>query len=142
MKWVYNDGGRAAAGFKGKARDCACRSIAIVTERPYQEVYDALNLLGASERRGKRKAGKSDARLGVYRQAIDRYMMALGWRWVPLMGIGTGCTVHLRDGELPLGRLLVSLSRHTAAVIDGVLYDNHDCSRGGTRCVYGYWSPQ
>jgi hypothetical protein len=24
-------------------------------------------------------------------------------------------------------------------VIDGVIHDTHDCSRGGTRCVYGYW---
>jgi hypothetical protein len=24
-------------------------------------------------------------------------------------------------------------------VIDGVLHDTHDCTRGGTRCVYGYW---
>jgi len=24
-------------------------------------------------------------------------------------------------------------------VIDGVLHDTHDCSRDGTRCVYGYW---
>ncbi len=43
MKFQYNDGGRAAAGYKGRAGDCVCRSIAIVTEMPYQEVYDALN---------------------------------------------------------------------------------------------------
>jgi hypothetical protein len=35
----------------------------------------------------------------------------------------------------------VVLSRHYAAVIDGVLHDVVDCSRGGTRCVYGYYSP-
>lgn len=23
----------------------------------------------------------------------------------------------------------------------GVLYDTHDCSRDGTRYVYGYWQP-
>ena len=55
------------------------------------------------------------------------------------MGIGTGCTVHLADGELPMGTLIVSVSRHLVAVIDGVIQDTHDCSRGGTRCVYGYW---
>jgi len=26
-----------------------------------------------------------------------------------------------------------------AAVIDGVLHDAYDCSREGTRCVYGYY---
>jgi hypothetical protein len=42
MKFVYNDGGRAAAGYKGNAGDCACRAIAIATGKPYQEVYNAL----------------------------------------------------------------------------------------------------
>ena len=42
--------------------------------------------------------------------------------------------------ELPRGPLIVKVSRHLTAVIDGVLYDTHDCSRGGTRCVYGYFS--
>jgi hypothetical protein len=56
------------------------------------------------------------------------------------MQIGSGCKVHLRSDELPIGRLVVGLSRHSAAVIDGVLHDTYDCSRRGTRCVYGYWS--
>lgn len=43
------------------------------------------------------------------------------------------------DGELPHGRLVVMLSRHAAAVIDGVLHDTYQDDRGGTRCVYGYW---
>ena len=55
------------------------------------------------------------------------------------MKIGSGCKVHLSDDELPPGRLVVMLSRHAAAVIDGVLHDTHDSSRGGSRCVYGYW---
>jgi len=25
-------------------------------------------------------------------------------------------------------------------VLDGVIHDTHDPSRGGRRCVYGYWS--
>src|SRR5262245_46562233 len=29
--FVYDDGGRAAAGFKGKAGDCVCRAIALAT---------------------------------------------------------------------------------------------------------------
>jgi len=56
------------------------------------------------------------------------------------MAIGSGCTVHLRSEELPKGRLLVKVSGHLTAVIDGVLYDTHDCSRHGMRCVYGYFS--
>ncbi|MGA2164193.1 MAG: hypothetical protein ABSH36_06960, partial [Solirubrobacteraceae bacterium] len=55
------------------------------------------------------------------------------------MKIGHGCTVHLHAEELPSGRLIVRLSRHMCAVIDGVIHDTHDPSRQGTRCVYGYW---
>ena len=55
------------------------------------------------------------------------------------MQIGSGCTVHLRGDELPSGRLVVSVSKHLTAVIYGVIHDTHDCSRGETRCVYGYW---
>jgi hypothetical protein len=66
-------------------------------------------------------------------------MLVEGFEWTPTMGIGTGCRVHMRQGELPMGRLVVMLSRHAAAVIDGVVYDTADPSRGGTRCVYGYY---
>jgi len=31
-------------------------------------------------------------------------MAALGWTFTATMGIGTGCTVHLANGELPMGR--------------------------------------
>jgi hypothetical protein len=50
MKFVFHDGGRAAAGFKGGTNDCLCRSISIIAGLPYHEVYDALTALGAKER--------------------------------------------------------------------------------------------
>lgn len=139
MKFVYNDGGRADAGFKGTTGDCVCRAIAIATERPYKEVYDLINEFAKSERTGKRKRGKSNARTGVYKSTIKKVMEHYGWEWIPTMHIGSGCTVHLRDGELPKGRLVVNVSKHSVAVIDGVINDTYDCSRDGTRCVYGYY---
>lgn len=142
MGFVFNDGGRVAAGYKGAAGDCVCRSIAIVTGKPYQEVYDELNALAASERTGRRKRGKSSARTGVYKATIRKYLTSLGYRWTPTMQIGQGCAVHLVSGELPRGRLIVSVSRHITAVIDGVIHDTHDPSRGGSRCVYGYFSQE
>ncbi len=142
MKFVYDDGGREAAGFKGETRDCVCRAIAIATatEKPYKEVYDLINEFAKSERTGKRKKGKSNARTGVYKDTIKKVMEHYGWQWTPTMLVGEGCKVHLRENELPKGRIVVSLSRHNAAVIDGVLHDTYDCSREGTRCVYGYFS--
>lgn len=138
MEIIINDGGREEAGYTGKnSRDCVCRAISIATQQDYQKVYDALNLFAQKEK--PREKSRSHANKGVQKATIKRYMDSLGWTWVPTMGIGTGCRVHLRKDELPSGRLVVSVSKHLVAVIDGVIYDNHDPSRGGTRCVYGYW---
>jgi len=140
MEWIYDDGGRAEAGFKGTTGDCVCRAIAIATERPYKEIYDMINEYGKKERTGKRKTGKSNARTGVYKETIRKIMNALGWEWHPTMQIGSGCTVHLKASELPTGRLVVSVSNHEVAVIEGVIHDTYDCSRDESRCVYGYYS--
>lgn len=138
--YTYNDGGRAAAGFRGESRDCVTRAIAIATELSYREVYDLINKQADYERRGPKRTGVSSARNGVYKETTRRVLAELGWQWTPTMRIGSGCTVHLRADELPSGRLIVSTSRHLVAVIDGVIHDTHDPSRNGTRCVYGYWS--
>lgn len=140
MTWTFNDGGRAAAGFKGKTGDCVCRAIAIATGMPYAEVYALINESSKGERRGKRKRGTSSAREGVYKPTTKKLLASLGWKWTPTMQIGQGTKVHLRADELPGGRIIVSCSRHLVAVIDGVIHDTHDPSRGGTRCVYGYWT--
>lgn len=145
MKFVKNDGGRAAAGYKNKyAGDCVCRAITIASGLPYAVVANALNAGGRTERLPKPGKGsrlRSSASGGVFthRKWFKDYMRSLGARWVPTMHIGSGCTVHVRKDDLPSGRLVLMLSKHCAAFIDGVLHDTYDCSRGGTRCVYGYW---
>lgn len=139
MPFVEDDGGRFAAGFAGETADCVCRSIAIVTGKPYHAVYRDLNRIGRRQA-DKRTGRHSSARLGVFKTDWKAYATALGGVWHPTMAIGAGCTVHLRAGELPAGRLLVSCSKHLTAVIDGVIHDTHDPSRGGTRCVYGYFT--
>ena len=139
VNWLYDDGGRAEAGYKGQTRDCVCRAIAIAVERPYQEVYDLINEYAKGERTGKRKKTVSNARTGVCKPCIRKVMEHYGWKWTPTMKVGQGCTVHLREDELPKGRLVVSVSKHETAVIDGVIHDTYDCSRDGTRCVYGYY---
>ena len=139
MEWKYTDGGRADAGHKSSARDCVTRAIAIITERPYQEIYDLVDQYGSQERRSKTRKGKSSAKDGVHIPTIRRILKDMGFTWVPTMQIGSGCKVHLKASELPSGKIIVNLSRHLAAVIDGVIYDTHDPSRSETRCVYGYW---
>ena len=158
MPFVQDDGGRAAAGFTGRAGDCVTRAIAIASGRPYREVYDALSAGARAERLSKYDkrrggAGTRSARDGVHTSRVwfKRQMAAWGFVWVPTMRIGSGCTVHLVAGELPMGRLVVHVSKHCVAVIDGVVRDTFDPQRrtvvaeaGGVetvaeRCVYGYW---
>jgi hypothetical protein len=140
MDFVFHDGGRVAAGYRGATGDCVTRSIANATGKPYQEVYNALNRLAETERVSKRKKRRSSSRTGVFRRTYQHYLESLGWQWTSTMSIGSGCQVHLRASELPSGPLIVKVSRHLTAMIDGVLYDTHNCSRGETRCVYGYFS--
>jgi len=161
MEFVYNDGGREAAGFKGKTGDCVVRAVAIAADLPYAEVYTALADANARTRSRAKGFGKRSARNGVSVRgvAFKRYMQSIGWQWTPTMLIGSGCKIHLVENELPKGRLIVSLSRHYTAVIDGVIHDTFNPQRGSTvwyktgpgitatevdhispdRCVYGYW---
>ena len=147
MEWQYNDGGRADANFKGSAGDCVCRAISIASGLDYTEVYKSLANGNANQRSSKRESysknrnGVKTARNGIFvkRKWFKDYMQDLGFVWTPTMQIGGGCQVHLTAEELPLGRLVCNVSRHQVAVIDGVIHDIYDCSREGTRCVYGYW---
>lgn len=137
MDFIFNDGGRKDAGYKGVAGDCAVRAVAIATNQPYQETYDAINVFCKAEKRKKRR---SSSRTGVHRDTLSKYLETIGWHWVPTMHVGSGCTVHMRSEELPPGRIITRLSRHFAAVIEGVCNDTYDSTREGGRCVYGYWS--
>ena len=134
MKFVYDDGGRAAAGYIGDTRDCVCRAIAIAAQRPYKEVYDLINKYAKSERITKRNPKRSNARTGCRKETAQKILEHYGFTWVATMHIGQGCTVHLRENELPKGRIVCNLSGHFVAVIDGVLHDTY-----GSRCVYGYY---
>ena len=147
LKFKVDDGGRTAAGYKGQAGDCVVRSIAIVTGMPYQKVYnDLYDANEAFRKTSKTKLARSlkqkndSPRSGTHRVVLKKYLAQLGFQWTPTMFVGQGCKVHLKKEQLPRGTLLVSCSKHITVVKDGVLYDTHDCSRNGTRCVYGYWT--
>jgi hypothetical protein len=146
MRFVDDDGGRKTAGFKGSTGDCVTRAITIATGKPYREVYDALHQHTrdyAANHRDRTASlitrGGASPRDGVAKKVYRPYLQSLGWMWVPTMQIGSGCKVHLRADELPKGNIIVSVSKHLCAVIDGVIHDTHDPSCRGKRCVYGYY---
>lgn len=150
LPWVKHDGNRSAEprfGGVSPASDCAVRAIAIASRQPYGLVYEDLTAIQKDWAHTSRSKGakavllsrKWHARHGVHREVLHTYFRWHGWDWVPTMGIGTGTTVHMAEGELPDGRLVVNLSKHLAAVVHGSVYDTHDPCRGGDRAVYGYW---
>ena len=135
MRFVYSDGGRSRYFKAEKVGDCVCRAIANATGLDYMEVYKGLREISHESRKY-----RGSPRNGMYKDEWKKYMTRLGWVWHPTMQVGKGCQVHLREDELPKGTLIVSVSHHLTCVKDGVLYDTYDCSRDGTRCVYGYYT--
>lgn len=129
MKFKENDGGRSRYFAANGVGDCVIRSIAIVTGKDYKEVYDeASKVIGYTPRNG------------VKHRDTKRLMSHFGGTWTALMKVGCGCKYHLTDNEIPMiGRIICNVSKHCVAVINGVINDTYDPSRGGKRCVYGYW---
>lgn len=129
MKFIYEDGGRSQYFKATEVGDCVVRAVANATGMDYMKVYDDLKELND---------GKS-CRNGTPKKVTKAYIQSLSWKWKPTMLVGRGCKVHLNEDELPNGTLIIQVSKHLTCVKDGVLYDTYDCSRDGTRCVYGYW---
>jgi hypothetical protein len=131
MRYVYDDGGRAAAGFDRRTGDCVCRAIAIATGKPYREVYDGLNALCALYG-GNQRRGRTYAESGVPQHITDLYLGGLQWRFVSTN------KERMRRMDMPAGRLIVRVSKHLFALIDNVVHDNGEHWRG-LRPVHGYY---
>lgn len=166
--FVFDDGGRREAGYRGKAGDCVCRAVAIAAQLPYHQVYSALAEGNSTQRKTKKtRSTARSARNGIYtnRKWFKDYMASLGAVWTSTMQIGSGCKVHLCADELPDGRIVARVSGHMTAVIYGVIHDTYDPRREAhyvqpnnrplresewlnengicgvsRRCVYGYWT--
>lgn len=134
--FVYDDGGRAEAGYRAKGvGDCVPRAIAIATGIPYKKVLTDLYekqkmfyLLRFVERNPHPTTG---TQVQVYRE----YLEALGWKKVYPKG-----KLRFRKDNLPKRKkIIVELDRHLAAVIDGKLRDTHESSKQGEKFIRGYW---
>ena len=129
MTYNFNDGGRQAAGYKGKAGDCGARALAIALQIDYKAAYKQLAQANADHGCAK------SARNGISKQIYSQVLAQHGWRWVQAPKfIGR----KARYFDLPTtGRYIVQMAGHYAAVVDGVLNDSWD-SRN--KMVYGYWA--
>ena len=131
MTFQYNDGGRADAGYKGKARDCGARAMAIALQINYKQAY---NELAEANAKGKHGKGIKSARRGVYKDDFSRVLEAHGWIWMPAPKFdGRKARVY----DMPAGRVIARMARHLVAVVDGVAQDTWNCTG---KMVYGYWA--
>lgn len=138
-----------SSGVPNKASDCVVRAIATAYGEPYDKIRAELEGLidGLAARRQTKKmvnirhrAARGINKNGIHPLIYKTYLENRGAKWVPMMHIGSGCQMHLREGEIPSdGTVILRVSKHLVTAIDGKLYDNHDPTRNGKRCVYGYW---
>lgn len=147
IEFVHDDGGKSKYISQRLPGDCFCRAVAIASGIEYIEVAKVISHFASKERVSVKrlvryksaKSAMSSASDGVWKATGTRVLEYFGFEKVYWMRVGVGCEIHVRASELPMGRLVLSLSRHYAAVVDRVLRDNHDCSRNGNRCVYAIW---
>lgn len=149
MELIITDAGRKDAGYKGHCGDCVVRAIAIAAKRPYKVVYKECAEMNANYYKtffpNHRLAGVRSARDGVctdHAQFRD-YMKNMEFVWYPPRRRGKTCKLYLDDTDIPMGRLIVSLSNCWVAVIDGSICDSsdprNDYSRWPRRRVFGWW---
>lgn len=123
---IYNDGGRKAAGYKGEARDCAVRAIAIATGKPYREVYTGLFLTAKTwpgrGRRARAIIKSPSPRTGVFVEVVSDYLESIGWR---------ESKVHVRLNDVLNMSIkhpaVLSIRKHITAMVDGGVHDTWDC---------------
>jgi hypothetical protein len=127
MNFIYNDGGRADAGFKGKAGDCVVRAIAIATGEKYKNVYNMV--ASANKDFGFAKS----ARNGIHKSVSADVLKKLGFQWYSAPKfIGR----KARPFDMPRGVVIAKQAHHLVAVINGVPYDTFDST---VKIIYGYW---
>ena len=138
MNFVYNDGGRSNYFKATGVGDCAVRAIAIAAELDYKKVYDDLKELNF---------GRS-CRNGTPKTVDSKYLKRLGWvKLKNICGIGVGIRYHLNDYDLKpffkkYPRMVLQVSKHLTAIVNGELNDTYDCSRDGERAIYAIWVPK
>lgn len=138
MNWVYDDGGRIAAGLKPHhlqkrlAGDCVIRAMAIVC----QYDYTILRLTCNEIVRQVGHCGLYNSTLGYPRYVYGRLLRHYGYRYFSTYGTGVSRVRHFADREQFPHNYILACPRHLTAVMEGDLHDIWDCQE---LRVYGYW---
>jgi hypothetical protein len=151
----YDDGGREAAGFKGRAGDCVVRALAIATGTDYRKVYDYCRnrmrsrytisdetrerLSDAQLKRVKQRYTRwASPRTGVPSTVYEPWLKDRGFRKRKVKE-----RMLLRDMPCEFGTVYVVRVRrnghrngHLVAVIDGTIHDTWNCSNAFVETIW------
>ena len=143
--FVYDDGGMYEAG-EGFVDPTPKR---VASKKIYREevmAFDHIRAIaiasgmGWKEVRKKYKDFYDQTKVRTHARIVKEFIEdELGWKWTPVMGIGTGVKMHCCKEELPMGSIILRCSKYYMASIDGIIHDAFDNTREGARAVYGYW---
>lgn len=133
-KVFFSDGGRKAAGYKGRVNDCVIRAIAIATESDYKFIYKSIHDLQKNFPYSLEhhpdlftKIKERSPRFGV-RQAVWRpFAESMGFKCYPILKTKSDppITINTNNGQIPTNKnVLLQFDEHIAAFVDGVLHDN------------------
>ena len=128
LPYKRDDGGRAAAGFKGGTGDCLVRAMAIASGQPYREVY--AHVAATYKVHGYKRTGnayymgrKSKRGQLTPKKAQDRALMDMGFTKVPLL---PGPRPTYTEVARVHGTAVVGTTKHIGVIRDGVYRDTFD----------------
>lgn len=134
FQWIYDDGGRAQAGRRGKVGDCVCRAITIATGKQYEWVYSVLNERCKPLRKTP-KSRKPSPQFGLANPIWEPLLFQEGWHYCELERME-----QFNDRHVPQeGISIVFQSGHLTAVKHGVIRDTYDSSYKGTAWIKGFY---
>ena len=115
--YEFNDGGRAAAGYKGSAGDCVARAFAILTGMDYKTAYKLFAEANSEV------TGKVSARNGIKRTVWPQVFEDYG---IVKMKLRRGVRPTYSEAYAMFGDCIVKTTKHVAAIKDGKLQDTGD----------------
>jgi hypothetical protein len=136
--FVKTDGGRTQSKRPKQTNDCTVRALALVTETPYDTVYDKLKEHGRVCSDGFHLSrwiwGQVDPVLGE-----PEYVFGYTAYWRPFQAQKGKKRMNPVEftKTFPQGRYICRTAKHVFAVIDGVVYDAFQ--ERDDRCIYGAW---
>lgn len=138
MNFIFDDGGRIAAGYKGHhlqkrpAGDCVIRSIAIACQYDYKLLRLTCNEIV----RQVGHCGLYTSSVGYPRYVYGRLLRHYGWRRFSTYKTGISKVKHFADRERFPHNYVLECPKHLTAVMEGELHDILDCREWR---VYAYY---